>query len=188
MTMKYLVVGLGNPGPKYELTRHNIGFLVLDQLAEKLGGTFKPDRHAEKSEVKFKGRSLHLVKPTTFMNLSGKAITYWLQDLKVERENLLVIVDDIALPFGSLRLRTKGSAAGHNGLKNIEELLPGQNYSRLRFGVGNAFGKGQQVDYVLSNFSQEEFVDLPKFIDKANEMVLSFCTIGAERTMGQYND
>ena len=188
LTMKYLVVGLGNPGPKYELTRHNIGFLVLDQLEEKLGGTFKLDRHAEKSEVKFKGRSLHLVKPTTFMNLSGKAITYWLQDLKVERENLLVIVDDIALPFGSLRLRTKGSSAGHNGLKNIEELLPGQNYSRLRFGVGNAFGKGQQVDYVLSNFSQEEFVDLPKFIDKANEMVLSFCTIGAERTMGQYND
>jgi PTH1 family peptidyl-tRNA hydrolase len=186
--MKYLIVGLGNPGPKYELTRHNIGFLVADQLADKYKGIFKNDRHADKTEIKFKGRTIHLIKPSTFMNLSGKAITYWLQELKIERENMLVVVDDIALPFGSLRLRTKGSSAGHNGLNNIEELLGDQNYSRLRFGVGNNFGKGQQVDYVLSNFAQEEFEGLPKIIERANEMILSFCTMGAERTMGQYND
>ena len=186
--MKYLIAGLGNPGAEYELTRHNVGFLVADQLADKQGASFKLDRHAEKAEFKFKGRSIHLIKPTTFMNLSGKAITYWLQELKIEKENLLVIVDEIALPFGSLRLRTKGSAAGHNGLKNVELGLNGQNYSRLRIGVGDTFNKGQQVDYVLSNFTQAEFEALPSIISKANEMILSFCTIGAERTMGQYND
>ena len=186
--MKYLIAGLGNPGAKYELTRHNIGFLVLDQLADKHAASFTIDRHAEKAEFKHKGRTIHLIKPTTFMNLSGKAITYWLQELKIEKENLLVVVDEIALPFGSLRLRTKGSSAGHNGLKNIELLLSGQNFSRLRFGVGNEFNKGQQVDYVLSNFSQPEFDALPPIIEKANEMILSFCTIGAERTMNQFND
>lgn len=186
--MKYLITGLGNPGAKYELTRHNIGFLVLDQLADKQQATFNVDRHAEKAEFRYKGRTIHLIKPNTFMNLSGKAVAYWMQELKIEKENLLVIVDDIALPFGSLRMRTKGSSAGHNGLKNIELLLNGQNYSRLRFGVGDAFHKGQQVDYVLSNFSQAEFEALPPIMDKANEMILSFCTIGAERTMSQFND
>jgi PTH1 family peptidyl-tRNA hydrolase len=185
--MKFLIAGLGNPGPKYELTRHNIGFLILDQLADKHEAAFALDRHAEKAEFRFKGKTIHLIKPTTFMNLSGKAIAYWLQELKIEKENLLVIVDDIALPFGSLRLRTKGSAAGHNGLKNIELTLNGQNYSRLRFGVGNEFSKGQQVDFVLSNFSQEEFKALPDIIEKANEMALSFCTIGPERTMNHFN-
>jgi PTH1 family peptidyl-tRNA hydrolase len=185
--MKYLIAGLGNPGAAYELTRHNIGFLVLDQLADKQEAVFKVDRYAEKAEFKYKGRSIHLIKPSTFMNLSGKAIAYWLQELKIEKENLLVIVDDIALPFGSLRLRMKGSAAGHNGLKNIELLLNGQNYPRLRFGVGDAFHKGQQVDYVLSNFTQEEFKALPPVIEKANEMIVSFCTIGAERTMNLFN-
>lgn len=186
--MKYLIAGLGNPGPKYELTRHNVGFLVLDQLADKGGAAFEIDRHAEKAEFKHKGRIMHLIKPTTFMNLSGKAIAYWLQELKIERENLLVIVDDIALPFGSLRLRTKGSSAGHNGLKNIELVLAGQNYSRLRFGVGDEFHKGQQIDYVLSNFTQEQFDLLPPLIAKANDMILSYCTIGPERTMSHYND
>lgn len=186
--MKYLIAGLGNPGAEYELTRHNIGFLIADQLADKQGATFKVDRLAEKAEFKYKGRAIHLIKPTTFMNLSGKAIAYWLQELKIEKENLLVILDDIALPFGSLRLRTKGSSAGHNGLKNIELLLNGQNYARLRFGVGGDFSKGQQVDYVLSNFTQDEFKGLPDIMTKANEMVLSFCTIGAERTMSQFND
>jgi peptidyl-tRNA hydrolase, PTH1 family len=185
--MKYLIAGLGNIGPEYELTRHNIGFLVLDQLADQQQVSFSLDRLAEKSEFKHKGRVIHMIKPTTYMNLSGKAITYWLQELKIPRENLLVIVDDLALPFGTLRLRTKGSSAGHNGLKNIEALLPGQEYSRLRFGIGNEFGKGQQVDYVLSNFTQEEFEKLPEFMKKANEMVLSYCTIGAARTMSQYN-
>lgn len=186
--MRYLIAGLGNPGAKYELTRHNAGFLVLDQLADKHEATFSIDRHAEKTDFKHKGRTIHLIKPTTFMNLSGKAIAYWLQELDVKLENLLVVVDDIALPFGSLRLRTRGSAAGHNGLKNIELTLNGQNYARLRFGVGDSFHKGQQIDYVLSNFSQQEFNAISPIIDKANEMILSFCAIGAERTMNLYND
>ncbi len=186
--MKYLVAGLGNIGAEYELTRHNIGFLILDQLADQLKVNFTTDRLAEKAEFKFKGRSIHLIKPTTYMNLSGKAIAYWLQDLKIPKENLLVLVDDLALPFGSLRLRTKGSSAGHNGLKNIEQLLGGQDYSRLRFGIGNDFGKGQQVDFVLSNFDKAEFEKLPEVINKANEMVLSFCTIGPERTMSVFNN
>lgn len=185
--MKYLIAGLGNIGPEYELTRHNIGFLVLDQLADEYKATFSSNRLADKAEFKFKGRAIHLIKPTTYMNLSGKAIAYWLQELKIPKENLLVIVDDLALPFGSLRMRTKGSSAGHNGLKNIELLLAGQEYTRLRFGIGSEFGKGQQVDYVLSNFTQEEFVQLPEFMKKANEMVLSFCTAGPERTMNTFN-
>ena len=185
--MKFLITGLGNPGAQYEVTRHNVGFLVLDQLADKHGVRFAIDRLAEKAEFRFKGKTIHLIKPTTFMNLSGKAIAYWLHELKIEKENLLVVVDDIALPFGTLRLRTKGSAAGHNGLKNIELILNGQNYSRLRFGVGDSFHKGQQVDYVLSNFTQSEFEALPPIITKTNEMILSFCTIGAERTMNLFN-
>ena len=185
--MKYLIAGLGNPGSEYELTRHNIGFLVLDQLADKHSAAFKIDRLAEKAEFKHKGKTIHLIKPTTYMNLSGKAIAYWLQELKIEKENLLVVVDDIALPFGSLRMRTKGSSAGHNGLKNIELVLNGQHYTRLRFGVGDDFHKGQQVDYVLSNFTQPEFDALPAVITKANDMILSFCLIGPERTMSQFN-
>lgn len=186
--MKFLIAGLGNIGPEYELTRHNIGFLVLDQLADEYKTDFQLGRHAYKAEVKHKGKTLHLIKPTTYMNLSGKAVAYWLQELGIPRENLLVIIDDIALPFGSLRLRTKGSSAGHNGLNSIETVLGGQDYSRLRFGIGNEFGKGQQVDYVLSNFSQEEFTKLPDIMKRANEMVISYCTIGAARTMSQYND
>jgi peptidyl-tRNA hydrolase, PTH1 family len=186
--MKYLIAGLGNPGPEYELTRHNIGFLVLDQLAEQHKAVFTTSRLADKAEFRFKGKTLHLIKPNTFMNLSGKAVAYWMNELKIPKENVLVIVDDIALPFGSLRLRTSGTSAGHNGLKNIELILQGQNYSRLRFGIGNEYGKGQQVDYVLSNFTQEEFQKLPEVMKKANEMVLSFCTAGAAITMSQFND
>lgn len=185
--MKFLIAGLGNIGAKYELTRHNIGFLVLDQLADEHKVEFLTDRHAEKGEFKYKGRVVHLIKPTTYMNLSGKAVAYWLQALNIPRENLLVIVDELALPFGTLRMRTKGSAGGHNGLKNIEETLADQAYTRLRFGIGSEFGKGHQVDYVLSNFTQQEFNDLPPLIKKANEMVLSFCTMGAEKTMSLYN-
>ena len=185
--MKYLIAGLGNIGSEYELTRHNIGFLVLDQLADKQKAGFMPNRLVEKTEFKFKGRTVHLIKPTTFMNLSGKAVAYWMNDLKIPKENLLVIVDDLALPFGTLRLRTKGSAAGHNGLKNIELLLGGQDYPRLRFGIGDSFGKGQQIDYVLSNFTKDEFEKLPSIIDQTNEMILSFCAIGAERTMNLFN-
>jgi PTH1 family peptidyl-tRNA hydrolase len=186
--MKYLIAGLGNIGPEYELTRHNIGFLVLDQLADQHKAVFATGRLADKAEFRHKGKTIHLIKPNTYMNLSGKAIAYWLQELKIPKENLLVVVDDLALPFGSLRMRTKGSAAGHNGLKNIELLLGGQDYSRLKFGIGNDFAKGQQVDFVLSNFEQKEFDELPKVMERANSMILSFCLIGPERTMSQHND
>lgn len=186
--MKYLIAGLGNIGQKYELTRHNVGFLTLDRLADKEGLTFESVRYADKTEFKFKGRQFHLIKPTTYMNLSGKAVNFWLQELKIEKENLLVIVDDIALPFGNLRMRAKGSAAGHNGLKNIEELTAGNNYARLKFGIGSDFHPGQQVDYVLSNFSQQEFDELPEKMDKAIEMIKGFGTIGITRTMNEYND
>jgi len=185
--MKYLIAGLGNIGPEYELTRHNIGFLVLDQLADKNNAEFTTVRHADKAEFKYKGKMIYLIKPNTFMNLSGKAISYWLNELKIPKENLLVVVDDLALPFGSLRMRSKGSAAGHNGLKNIELMLNGQDYPRLRFGIGDNFGKGHQVDFVLSNFKKEEFSQLPLLIEQANDMILSFCTIGVDRTMSQYN-
>jgi len=185
--MKYLIAGLGNIGPEYELTRHNIGFLVLDRLADEHKISFELSRHAEKAELKFKGKQIHLIKPTTYMNLSGKAISYWLNELKIPKENLLVVVDDIALPFGTLRMRTKGSSAGHNGLKNIEELFGSQEYARLRFGIGDDFRKGQQVDFVLSNFSKKEIEELPTLMDKASEMILSYCTIGAVRTMSLFN-
>ncbi len=185
--MKYLIAGLGNIGPEYELTRHNIGFLVLDRIADTHKIDFTTSRLADKAEVRYKGKQLHLIKPNTFMNLSGKAIAYWLQELKIPKENLLVVVDDLALPFGTLRMRTKGSAAGHNGLKNIELLLNGQDYSRLRFGIGDSFSKGQQVDFVLSNFSKSEIADLPAYLDKTADMIYSFCTIGAERTMNFFN-
>ena len=176
--MKFLIAGLGNIGPEYELTRHNIGFLVLDQLADQHKVEFTTERLAQHAEFKFKGKSVHLIKPTTYMNLSGKAVAYWLQELKISKENLLVVMDDIALPFGSLRLRPKGSSAGHNGLKSIEMLLNGQDYARLRFGIGNDFGRGHQVNYVLSNFSHEEFKKLPDFMIKANEMITLFLHSG----------
>jgi len=185
--MKYLIAGLGNIGSEYALTRHNIGFLVLDRLADNQKISFKTERLADHAELKYKGRQLHLIKPNTYMNLSGKAIAYWLQELKIPKENLLVIVDDLALPFGSLRLRQKGSAAGHNGLKNIELLLGGQDYSRLRLGIGDHFSKGQQVDFVLSQFTKEELKGLPEIMDKSIEVIYSFATIGIERTMNFFN-
>jgi len=185
--MKYLICGLGNPGPEYELTRHNAGFLVLDRLADKNDVKFEPARHSFKAEMKHKGRRLILIKPTTFMNLSGKAVNYWLNREKINRENLLVITDDIALPFGKLRMRARGSNAGHNGLANIEYVLEDNNYTRLRFGVGNVFRRGQQVDYVLSNFEQEETKQLVPLLDKCCNIVLSFATIGTERTMNFFN-
>jgi len=185
--MKYLIAGLGNIGPEYELTRHNIGFLVLDRLADEHKFKFELSRHAEKAELKYKGRQLHLIKPTTYMNLSGKAVSYWMKELNIPKDNLLIVVDDLALPFGILRMREKGSSAGHNGLKNLELVLGGQNYARLRFGIGDAFHKGQQIDYVLSNFTKKEFEELPQIMDKAAEMILSFSAIGAARTMSLYN-
>ncbi len=186
--MKYLIAGLGNIGPDYDQTRHNIGFMVLDALVKEKGApAFDLQRQAYKTEMKHKGRTIHLIKPTTYMNLSGKAVNYWLQELKVEKENLLVVTDDLALPFGKLRMRAKGSAAGHNGLKNIEALTGGSNYARLRFGVGDDYHKGHQVDYVLSPFNKQEQEGLPEVIDKACQMVLGFCTVGIARTMNQFN-
>jgi PTH1 family peptidyl-tRNA hydrolase len=185
--MRFLIAGLGNVGAAYELTRHNIGFLTLDRLADNHKVEFSTERLADKAELKYKGKQLHLIKPNTFMNLSGKAVSYWLQELKIPRENLLVVVDDLALPYETLRLRQKGSSAGHNGLKNIELILGTQEYARLRMGIGNHFSKGAQIDFVLSNFEQEELKVLPEIMDKSGEMILSFCTIGVERTMNFFN-
>ncbi len=184
--MKYLIAGLGNIGAEYELTRHNIGFLVLDRLVEGKA-EFELERHAHKALIKHKGRQIHLIKPTTFMNLSGKAVNYWQQQLKIEKQNILVVTDDTSLPFGKLRMRAKGSDAGHNGLKNIEQMTGGNNYARLRFGIGDDFHQGQKVDYVLSPFKKEEFDTILEPIDKCCEMILSFATNGVVRTMNQYN-
>lgn len=186
--MKYIIIGLGNPGEKYEATRHNIGFKVLDSLAKELEGSFTMDRHAEVAEVKYKGRSLVLVKPTTFMNLSGKAVSYWMQQIKVPLENIVVITDDLALPFGKLRMKGKGSDGGHNGLANIQQTLGTGNYTRLRFGVGNDFQKGRQVDYVLGEWSAEEKETLQDRISVAKEFVKSYCTIGLQMTMTNWNN
>ena len=185
--MKYLIVGLGNIGTEYELTRHNIGFLVLDKLADDRNAQFKIGKLGYQSNFKFKSRNIHLIKPTTYMNLSGKAVNYWQQQLKIQANNTLVVTDDVALPFGNLRLRAKGSHAGHNGLKNIEQVLGTSEYARLRFGIGNNYPKGFQVDYVLSRFSKQEFDELPVLIDKAAEIILGFCSIGIDRTMSQFN-
>jgi peptidyl-tRNA hydrolase, PTH1 family len=186
--MKYLIVGLGNIGPEYDDTRHNIGFAVADRLARQLGATFNFDKHAYLAEAKYKGRTLCLIKPTTYMNLSGKAVNYWLQAQKIGLENLLVIVDDLALPLGKLRLRPAGSSAGHNGLKDIEATLGHQNYHRLRFGIGNNYPKGRQVDFVLGKFAPAEVAELEFAVPKAVDMVLSFCTVGPTTTMTQFND
>lgn len=185
--MKYLIVGLGNIGPEYAETRHNIGFMVLDYLAQKFEAKFEVSRHAFVTEIKSKGRTYVLVKPTTYMNLSGKAVGHYLNSLKLPVEQLLVITDDIALPFGKIRIRMKGSAGGHNGLKHIEQTLGHNNYPRLRFGVGDDFGKGKQVDYVLSTFSGDEQAELQTLIEKAADAALAFGSIGLERTMNQYN-
>jgi len=185
--MKYLIVGLGNPGAKYVETRHNIGFKVVESLAKELGGSFSLQKVAEKAEVKFKGRTLILVKPTTYMNLSGKAVNYYLQQEKIPRENLLVITDDLALPFGKLRMKGKGSDGGHNGLKDIQATLNTTEYVRLRFGVGSDFHKGQQVDYVLGEWGSEERETLSERIETATEFVKSFATIGLGLTMTNWN-
>ena len=186
--MKFLIVGLGNPGEKYKNTRHNIGFKVVDEIAKQLEGTFKTEKHADICEVKFKGRTLVLVKPNTFMNLSGKAVNYWLQSEKVTPENLVVITDDIALPFGKLRMKGKGSDGGHNGLKDIQAKLNTSAYARLRFGVGNEFKPGRQVDYVLGEWDKEETLALPERIDTAKEFIKGFTTIGLAKTMSNLNN
>ena len=186
--MKYLVVGLGNIGEEYTNTRHNIGFDVLDEMAAVKGVSFSEERHAFRAIVKHKGRILVLIKPSTYMNLSGKAVRYWLEKEKTPIENLIVVVDDLALPFGSLRLREKGGAGGHNGLTDIENTLGTGKYARLRFGIGDDFRKGSQVEHVLSKWSAEESKELVDRIAQAGETIRSFATIGLSRTMSQYNN
>jgi peptidyl-tRNA hydrolase, PTH1 family len=185
--MKYLIAGLGNIGPSYMFTRHNAGFMVLDRLAAQHELTFSMNKLAYTTEFKYKGHQIFLIKPTTFMNLSGKAIRYYLQDLQIPKENLLVIVDELQLPYGTLRLKPKGSAGGHNGLKSIEELLQSPDYARLRFGIGADFGRGRQVNYVLGNFDDNEMAELPLHLDRAADMVLTFCTLGIEKAMNNFN-
>lgn len=185
--MKFLIVGLGNIGPEYELTRHNIGFLVADYLADEANTTFQTSKLASTANFKYKGKNIHLIKPSTYMNLSGKSVNYWMQQLKVSIDKTLILTDDIALPFEKIRMRSKGSSAGHNGLNNIEETI-GISYPRLRIGIGSDFSKGKQVDYVLSKFNPGEMDVLPNIIKSAGNAALSFCTIGIERTMNFINN
>ncbi len=185
--MKYLIVGLGNIGAEYAGTRHNIGFDVLDALAGASNAVFTTARYGDIAEAKYKGRTLVLLKPSTYMNLSGKAVRYWLEAAKVDRERLLVVSDDIALPFGTLRLRPKGSAGGHNGLKNIAELLGTEEFARMRFGVGGDFPRGHQGDYVLGEWTAEEREALPERLKLFGDAIKSFAAVGTAMTMNYFN-
>ncbi len=184
---KFLVAGLGNIGPKYHNTRHNIGFRILDALAKEEGLTFETKKLGDITTYKFKGRTFILLKPNTYMNLSGKAVRYWLEKEKVPLENLLVVTDDINLPFGTIRLKAKGSAGGHNGLKDIETQLNTSKYCRFRFGVGAEFNKGRQVDYVLGEWSDEDEAAMPERLDKGIALIKSFATAGLSNTMNTFN-
>ena len=186
--MKYLIVGLGNMGMDYDDTRHNVGFEVVDALAKAAEVSFKNDTLGDLATIKHKGRTLILLKPSTYMNLSGKAVRYWLQKEKIKQENLLIVVDELQLPLGALRMRQGGSDGGHNGLKNIDQMLGGNKYARLRVGIGKDFPKGRQVDYVLGKWSNEESDQLPNIRKKAAEMVKSFAAIGIKHTMNQFNN
>ena len=186
--MKYLVVGLGNPGEKYENTRHNIGFKVLDEFAEERNAKFETVKLGDVATAKWKGRSVILLKPSTFMNLSGKAVNHYMQKEKIPLDKVMIITDDIALPFGKLRLKGKGSDGGHNGLKSIQQVLGTSSYARLRFGVGSEFHKGQQVDYVLGEWDKEELKTLPERIKTATEFIKGFTTIGLNLTMTNWNN
>jgi len=187
--MKQLIVGLGNIGDEYADTRHNIGFMILDALAKASNVVFDVNkRYGAVAEMRIKNKRLLLLKPYTYMNLSGNAVRYWMQKEKIELENLLIVVDDLALPFGTLRLKTKGSDAGHNGLKHIQEVLGASNYNRLRFGIGNNFPQGRQIDFVLNAFVEEEQKLLPERIAKAVEIIQSFALAGADVTMNLYNN
>ena len=185
--MKFLIVGLGNPGIQYEHTRHNIGFKVLDRLAVLSNHTFDSARYGQVCEIMLRGRRLILVKPNTFMNLSGKSVAYWMQKKKVNQDNLLVVTDDISLPFGIMRMRKKGSSGGHNGLNNIQLVLGHNKYARLRFGGGKNFSVGNQADYVLSKFTDQEQDVLDEKIEISTDMIQSFITQGIDRTMSDFN-
>src|SRR5690554_3417560 len=185
--MKYLIVGLGNIGPEYEDTRHNIGFKILDAFAKASNVVFNDNRYGFVAETRVKNKSLILLKPSTFMNLSGNAVRYWLQKENIPIKNLLVVVDDLALPFSLLRLKARGSDAGHNGLNHIQTILGTQNYARLRFGIGNNFPKGSQINYVMSPFETEEEEVIPPKMTDAIDIIHSFCLAGVNITMNEYN-
>lgn len=184
---KFLIVGLGNIGPKYENTRHNIGFKILDRLAQNENLIFEPAKLGDITTYKIKGRSLLLLKPSTYMNLSGKAVLYWLQKEKIPIENLLIITDDLNLPFGTIRIKTKGSDGGHNGLKDIQLQLGTTNYNRFRFGIDNEFGRRNQIDFVLGEWEPEEENQLPERLDKSVEVIKSFALAGITTTMNTFN-
>ena len=186
--MKYLIVGLGNIGSEYHNTRHNIGFMVLDALAKASNIFFTDDRYGFVADLSLKGRQLTLLKPSTYMNLSGNAVRYWMQKKKIPLENVLIVVDDIALPFGTLRLKSKGSDAGHNGLRHIAQILGTQSYARLRFGIGNDFPRGGQVNYVLSLFDSEQLETMDDRLNTAGEIIKSFCLAGINNAMNLYNN
>jgi len=184
---KFLIVGLGNIGDEYAETRHNIGFKIVDFLAQDNGVKFTSGRYADVAEMKYKGKQLFLIKPTTYMNLSGKALNYWLQAEKISLENTLVLVDELALPFGKIRIGPKGSDGGHNGLKNIQEVLNTNQYARLRFGISNEFNKGAQINYVLGKWNEEELKTLNDRIKIAADAVKAFAFMGLQRCMNTYN-
>lgn len=185
--MKYLIVALGNIGAEYIDTRHNVGFNIADVIAERQGVSFKLERFAFYTQYKYKGRQVHLIKPTTYMNLSGKALLHWMRDLKVPIERILVIVDDLVLPFGTIRLKPRGSSAGHNGLENIQYVLGTTIYPRLRFGIGDNFSKGKQVEYVLGKWNSQEKEELPSYVDAAVKAVDDFIFLGIVRAMNFNN-
>ena len=184
---KFLIVGLGNIGPKYHNTRHNIGFRILDFLAEQEDLTFETNKLGDIATYKFKGRTFILLKPSTFMNLSGKAVNYWMQKERIHINNLLVITDDLNLNFGTFRLKTKGSDGGHNGLKDIQAQLNTTNYPRFRFGISAEFSKGRQVDYVLGEWDEDEESKMKERLEKAVELIKSFGTAGVNNTMNAFN-
>ena len=185
--MNYLVAGLGNIGPEYADTRHNAGFMVLDAGAQASITVFQTNRYGDIATVSFKGRNITLLKPSTYMNLSGNAVRYWVNALKIPVENLLVICDDLNIPFGTMRMRKKGSDGGHNGLKNIQELLGPQEYTRIRVGIGNDFRKGEQVDFVLGKLSREELEQMKEICSKVIKGAEAFGTIGADRASNSFN-
>ena len=186
--MKYLIVGLGNIGSEYRNTRHNIGFKVLDAFAEASNTLFSTQRYGDVAEVRVKNKKLFLLKPSTYMNLSGEAVRYWMNKENIPLENILVIVDDLALPFGAIRIKGKGSDGGHNGLKNIADMICTQSYARLRFGIGNDFPKGAQVDYVLGNFTREQEDLMPERMKIAIDAIKAFCLSGLTFAMNNYSN
>lgn len=185
--MKYLLVGLGNKGAEYENTRHNVGFKVAEKIAEQISAPFSGSNFGWLAKGQYKGRKVFILKPDTYMNLSGNAVRYWMQKENIPLENILIITDDLALPFGTLRMKMKGSDAGHNGLKNIQEVLATQNYARLRFGISAEFSEGKQVDYVLGSWNEEESARLAERIEQFAKASLSFVFAGITNTMSAFN-